>query len=56
MLVHEPGDRRHGHGSVGDMSAPTENRPLNIVVWNENVHESRGDETVLGTTRTACTP
>ena len=30
------------------MSAPTENRPLNIVVWNEDVHESRGDETVLG--------
>ncbi len=30
------------------MSAPTENRPLNIVVWNENVHESRGDATVVG--------
>jgi len=30
------------------MSAPTENRPLNIVVWNENVHETRGDATVVG--------
>ena len=30
------------------MSPSTENRPLNIVVWNENVHETRGDATVIG--------
>ena len=29
------------------MSTSTEPRPLNIVVWNENVHETRGDATVL---------
>ncbi|MBT2502083.1 ThuA domain-containing protein [Curtobacterium sp. ISL-83] len=29
------------------MSTSTEPRPLNIVVWNENVHETRGDATVV---------